>query len=1070
MITELHLTNFKSYAYTKIEFKSFTCICGTNGSGKSNILDALAFALGVGASHLRCSNLKELLKHGEDSGHVKIVLVINNQQSIFHRHVNHLGHCDYKIDGISVSYSSYIDHLSHFNILVKVRNFIIFQGDIEHLASQSPSDLSKLIDHVSGAYEFKSQHDLLKSEYETANLLSISHLQSKKRLSNDLQLATQIQQQLDHYQSLLSNQQFLKSQFNLFQYFHLQSSINSATLQHSQLSNDLSELEIEHQNTQESFKTVHANHLSLQSQITSKSKSTASLHTSLSSLSLSHSKLSNKFNFLSNKRDQCLAKATSLESKIIARTKILSHSNHPSLSPTILSQYHSILSNFQSIHANQHAQFSKLELLNNQHQQQYNQHNLTLNDLLSDVSSTSEWHAQLSSELILLKATNNKRHSELTKLQLIHDKSKDTLHLKSNLTNQLKQVLTDLESIQPSKHTNILSQLQAIHPNILPLSSLITPISKSHHSPISLALGRYQNAIVVDNKHTAHQCIQHLIHHKLPVQLFLPLDRYTKYISPNSVDNAQPILDLIHFNEKYRNLLSTIFNKCYLVPDLAIAKHLAFQLMLKIKLITPEGMLIHKNKSISGGSNKNVQFGDQQGLLKKKQDLIRQLSNMGDQMVDSNRLHQLQSEIDSGVVLIQEHQLILTELNEKLELLGKQQHAVEMDIKDAQQQMDASTADLEVLKGELDHLRQLQLQPLLATTGLTMTQLEEQATTTDEMDMENTKLKLNLDLKKKELINRTIREIKETLIEVKRDMGEIELEKRDIKVKLEAAEGELNNLKREQGLVDMEMHKVQEHLNAINKQIVDIHSQLGALGNEISRDTHKLDKMELEGDMELPVTLQQDGSTTMHNKLKKELELVQIEIEEMQVPSGHSNVDMVRKQLQQQEQLLRKSTRETKELKLEYQGVKEQMEEKYSECFNAISGAIDTVYKGLTGSKGTAYLTKEEDHVTYTVMPPSKRYRQMENLSGGEKTMAAMALVFAIQAYKESPFMILDEVDAALDVQNTRKMVGFVMQQKKQIIMISHKQMVLETAKGLIGIYKREGDSVVVGCDLEHYE
>lgn len=80
--------------------------------------------------------------------------------------------------------------------------------------------------------------------------------------------------------------------------------------------------------------------------------------------------------------------------------------------------------------------------------------------------------------------------------------------------------------------------------------------------------------------------------------------------------------------------------------------------------------------------------------------------------------------------------------------------------------------------------------------------------------------------------------------------------------------------------------------------------------------------------------------------------------------------------------------------------------------------------------------------VRYTVMPPGKRYSEMEVLSGGEKTMAALALLFAIHSFHPAPFFVLDEVDAALDPTNVAKLAGYIRQQAEkdvQFLIISLK-------------------------------
>ena len=108
-------------------------------------------------------------------------------------------------------------------------------------------------------------------------------------------------------------------------------------------------------------------------------------------------------------------------------------------------------------------------------------------------------------------------------------------------------------------------------------------------------------------------------------------------------------------------------------------------------------------------------------------------------------------------------------------------------------------------------------------------------------------------------------------------------------------------------------------------------------------------------------------------------------------------------------------------------------------------------------------------------MPPMKRFREMELLSGGEKTVAALALLFAIHSYRPSPFFILDEVDAALDNTNVTKVAKYIRKHandKFQFIVISLKNTFYEHAQGLVGVYKDNQtiSSRVLTLDLSKFD
>lgn len=113
------------------------------------------------------------------------------------------------------------------------------------------------------------------------------------------------------------------------------------------------------------------------------------------------------------------------------------------------------------------------------------------------------------------------------------------------------------------------------------------------------------------------------------------------------------------------------------------------------------------------------------------------------------------------------------------------------------------------------------------------------------------------------------------------------------------------------------------------------------------------------------------------------------------------------------------------------------------------------------------------DGIKYHAMPPLKRFRDMEHLSGGEKTMAALALLFAIHSYQPSPFFVLDEVDAALDNANVAKIAKYIKEHAgpgMQFIVISLKTGLFQGSEALVGIYRDQGanTSKAVTLDVSH--
>jgi len=159
----------------------------------------------------------------------------------------------------------------------------------------------------------------------------------------------------------------------------------------------------------------------------------------------------------------------------------------------------------------------------------------------------------------------------------------------------------------------------------------------------------------------------------------------------------------------------------------------------------------------------------------------------------------------------------------------------------------------------------------------------------------------------------------------------------------------------------------------------------------------------------------------------------------------------------------------------------------FNKAFAHISMAIADIYKSLTKSDshpvgGKAYLTLENPDegfsggIKYTAMPPMKRFRDMDQLSGGEKTIAALALLFAIHSYHPAPFFVLDEVDAALDNINVSIVSDYIRHRAEkeglQCIVISLKDTFYTKADALVGVFKdkEKETSGVLTLDLNKYE
>lgn len=230
-------------------FKNFTSIIGPNGAGKSNLMDAISFVLGVKSAQLRSSQLKDLVYRGrrlgkidEDGSMVQdeeeddneqdgdgsakkawvlaVFLDTDGKEWKFQRtcvdipvcRVNKLtalfristtGASEYKLNNKVVTYSAYNAALVSHNILVKAKNFLVFQGDVEAVASQSPRELSRLIEQISGSLELTGEYEKAKEAQDRATENATFNFNKRRGIAGEIKQYKEQKGEAERFEALV---------------------------------------------------------------------------------------------------------------------------------------------------------------------------------------------------------------------------------------------------------------------------------------------------------------------------------------------------------------------------------------------------------------------------------------------------------------------------------------------------------------------------------------------------------------------------------------------------------------------------------------------------------------------------------------------------------------------------------------------------------------------------------------------------------------------------------------------------------------------------------------------------
>ncbi|CAI5503032.1 unnamed protein product [Closterium sp. Naga37s-1] len=247
MVHRIEVENFKSYKGRQVigPFMNFTAVVGPNGAGKSNLMDAISFVLGVRSAHLRGSQLKDLIYALDDDdrddpnrgAHVMLVYIKSSQPAStysgmeelqFTRAITSSGSSQYRINGSVVSWDDYNSRLKDIGILVKARNFLVFQGDVESIASKSPKELTGLFEQIAGSDELRKEYEAREADKSRAEERTMFAYQKKKNMSSEKKHKKEQKEEAERHLKLQQNLKDKRAEFYLWQLYCIEKEMNAA--------------------------------------------------------------------------------------------------------------------------------------------------------------------------------------------------------------------------------------------------------------------------------------------------------------------------------------------------------------------------------------------------------------------------------------------------------------------------------------------------------------------------------------------------------------------------------------------------------------------------------------------------------------------------------------------------------------------------------------------------------------------------------------------------------------------------------------------------------------------------
>lgn len=640
---------------------------------------------------------------------------------------------------------------------------------------------------------------------------------------------------------------------------------------------------------------------------------------------------------------------------------------------------------------------------------------------------------------------NNKLLSIKTDLTILDNKIKEVLKDNSNKNNEcvslnntkedIKNKISALENSKLQKEYKIKYLNDYIENSSFPVSikrllanpkligihntiSKLINIDEKYLLALDVSLGGAKDYLVVDNPNVAKTCINYLKENNLGRVTFFPLDvikpRYIEDNILNVVNDMDGFIDilanLVSYDSNYKNIIFNQLGNVLVVDNIDNANKISKKINNKYKIVTLDGEIINVGGSITGGTVKK------KSIISEKYELENLLTKKDMEEKEILSLKQKQEEIDKNT---KKFENILYEIGKNKILLTEEYNA--------------KNENYKLLKNQLDRIT------------LELNNLEDLEDNSINEEEEKILKKYYEVLKEKELVNKKI-----ILLNEEKEKVSSLIEEYQAKYRLNNSN--VRNLEEKKKTLEIESSKMSVKMD----NLLNILSETYQMTFEKAKANYVLEE-----DI--------DVARKNVNSFKKELKEIGIvnlgAIEEYERVS--KRYEFLTKQDNDLEEAITTLLKIINELDLV-------MEKEFIKTFKEIEIEFNNVFKELfKGGSAKLKLTDEsnilETGVNIEVSPPGKKITSISLLSGGEKTLTAISLLFAVLNVKKIPFCLFDEVEAALDEANVDRVGTYFNKYigKTQLIIITHKKKTMEYANTLYGITMQEsGVSKLVSVKL----
>lgn len=650
----------------------------------------------------------------------------------------------------------------------------------------------------------------------------------------------------------------------------------------------------------------------------------------------------------------------------------------------------------------------------------------------------------------------------------------------------------------------------------------IIQADKEYEIAIETALGGSIQNIVTDNEDTAKRMIAFLKSNKFGRATFLPL---TSMRGSGGIRNEEalkeagvigPANTLVHVEKRFEGLADQLLGRTIVVDTIDNGIAIARKYRQSLRLVTLEGELINPGGSMTGGAFKNSssllsrrreieEFEKTVAMLKADMDAMEQTVTevKNTRAACYNTIDEIQQELRRASVIENTAKMNVEQTNVRREEAKEryggyvaEQEKLERDLREIDDNEESIRMELETsesleqdINARIEELQKLLDEEKITESAqmkeseevhLSLAALEQQAAFITEnasrIDEEIAKFESEfreLD-SNKDNASQEIREKEEKIYELRQTIENSKELFEEIGKEITEQTGKRDALNQKHKDFLRMREELSKHISSLDKECFRLNSQKEAYEAASEKQMNYMwEEYELTYNRAMEL---RDENLTDLSYMKRQIQNLRNDIRKL----GTVNVNAIEdfKNVSERFEFLKDQHGDLVEAEATLVQIIEEldsaMRKQFKEQFARIAEEFNSVFKQLFGGgKGTLELMEDEDileaGIRIIAQPPGKKLQNMMQLSGGEKALTAISLLFAIQNLKPSPFCLLDEIEAALDDNNVTRFARYLHKLTKntQFIVITHRRGTMASADRLYGITMQEkGVSTLVSVDL----